>query len=114
MKKVIIGAFFLAPAFVSAQNLENILDIVTGVKNVVVNIIPIVFALILVYFFWGLAQFVLNSGDDEKRTSGRQRMLWGLVALFVASSVWGLTGFIGKAINLEKTDGISVPKINNF
>ena len=47
-------------------------------------------ALALLFFFWGLALFILKAGNDEERTKGRTRMVWGIVALFVIVAVWGL------------------------
>ena len=121
MKKIILGAFVLgvlmcAPAFVFAQgNLGNISNLVTAIGNIIAKIIPIVFALILVYFFWGLVKFVMNAADEEARKGGKQMMIWGLVALFVASAVWGITRFIGDALNInpDANNSVNVPKINS-
>ncbi len=113
MKKVILLlGLFATPLFIHAQVLGNITEILNAIKNIVSNLIPIIFALILIYFFWGLAKFVLNSGDEDARTNGRQMMIWGLVALFVASAVWGLTKFIGDAIGVDNVDSVDVPSIN--
>ena len=47
-------------------------------------------ALALLFFFWGLALFILKAGSEEGRAKGRVRMVWGIVALFVIVAVWGL------------------------
>ncbi len=114
MKKVILSSLFLLPAIASADViLGNVGNIITAIGNIIKNVIPIVFSLILVYFFWGLAVFVLNAGDPDKRKEGRGIMIWGLVALFVAASVWGLTAFIGSALDLNGQTSVPVPRIGN-
>lgn len=50
----------------------------------------IAMALALVYFLWGVAQYILASGDEDKKAYGRNVMIYGVIALFVMSAVWGL------------------------
>ncbi len=49
------------------------------------------------FFFWGVVLFILNAGNEEKRTSGKQKMLWGIIALFVIFSVWGIIAILQSA-----------------
>ena len=101
MKKVIIGAALFAPAFAFAQQLSNVTSLIQSVRNIVDILIPLVAALALLYFFWGLAKFILASGDEEARANGKHIMIWGIVALFVIVSVWGLVRYIGDAIGVQ-------------
>ncbi len=77
----------LLPALAFAQEATSILEKVQSILNLVV---PIVMTLALLYFFWGLANYILGAGDEEKRKAGRDMMIWGVIALFVMASVWGL------------------------
>lgn len=52
----------------------------------------------LLFFFWGLAKFIFNAGDAKGNQEGRQLMLWGVVALFVLLSVWGLVRFVQETL----------------
>jgi glycerol-3-phosphate acyltransferase PlsY len=36
----------------------------------------------------------LAGGDEEKRTTGRNTMIYGIVAIFVILSVWGLVNIL--------------------
>jgi hypothetical protein len=54
----------------------------------------LVLALALLFFFWGVAKFILNADNDEKRTEGKKVMIWGIIALFVMVSVWGLINIL--------------------
>lgn len=110
-KALIIGISFLLPVVVLAQlsNLET--NIVTPIGRIINLLIPIVFALALLYFFWGLAQYILASGDPTAQESGRNKMIWGIVALFVMASVWGLVRFLGTAIGVNQDAAPSVNPI---
>ena len=57
-------------------------------------LIPITAGLALVFFFWGLAKFILHAGSEEGRKEGVQVMKWGIVALFVIVSIWGIVLFL--------------------
>lgn len=60
------------------------------------SIIPLMFALAVAFFIWGIVQFViLGAGDETKRTQGREHMIWGVIALTVMLSVWTLVSIVG-------------------
>ena len=54
-------------------------------------LIPLLIALGLLVFLWGMAKFILHAEDEGKREEGRQLMMWGVIGLFVMVSFWGLT-----------------------
>ncbi len=101
MKKVIIASLFFAPALAFAQELTKVENLAKSIGRIINILIPIVAALALLYFFWGLAKFILNSGDEGAKDEGKRIMIWGIVALFVMVAVWGLVGFVGDALNIE-------------
>lgn len=106
MKKALIaGASFLLPSLAGAQLTNIQTNIITPIGNIINLLIPIVFALAMLYFFWGLAQYILNSGDSGKQEEGRNKMIWGIVALFVMSAVWGLVNFLGTAVGVQSGTG---------
>jgi hypothetical protein len=81
--------------------IQDLLCYVTGIINN--SIIPLLFALALVMFVWGVIKFfIINSDEEAKRAEGKQFMIWGIVALAVMLSVWGLVGI------LKTTFGINV------
>ncbi len=57
-------------------------------------IIPIIGALALWIFFWGLAKFIKNSGSEKAIEEGKDLMIWGIIALFVMVSVYGLVNLL--------------------
>jgi len=58
----------------------------------------------LIVFFWGLVKFIIRPGGDEKAVEGGKRlMIWGVVALFVMLSVWGIVGLVQRNLGLPDT-----------
>ena len=64
-------------------------------------IIPLVFAVALVLFIWGVMQYVIYAQDTEKKAKGKQFMIWGVIALTVMLAVWGLVAILGRTFGLE-------------
>ncbi|MEX0652242.1 MAG: hypothetical protein WD509_02645 [Candidatus Paceibacterota bacterium] len=96
----VTAGLLILPVVASAQGLEGAVNAVTSLINVA---IPMVLALAVLYFFWGLAQYVLSSGDEGKKAEGRNIMIYGIIALFVMVSVWGLIRLLQDTFNLNNT-----------
>ena len=64
------------------------------------SVIPLIFALAVAMFVWGVVQYVINAEDEAKRGQGRSFMIWGIIALSVMVSVWGLVQIVGKTFNI--------------
>lgn len=61
-------------------------------------VVPFLVSLALVVFLIGVVSYVKAGDDEEKRSQGRNMMLFGIVALFVMISVWGLVRIIHNSI----------------
>ena len=116
MKKSIIAlSLFVAlvtPSIAFAQ-LTNVLGLVATSQAIVNLAIPIVFAIALLAFFWGLAKFINNSGSEEKKAEGKNLMIWGVLALFIMASIWGIVIFIGDALGVGQGGATPTPAILN-
>ena len=76
-------------------------DLIRAVGGLINPIIAILVGVALLAFFWGLARFIFRVGGDEKAVDeGKRIMKWGLIALFVMVSVWGIIIFIQEALDL--------------
>jgi len=49
--------------------------------------------LAVVLFFWGVVKFIAQDKKDE----GKTMMIWGVVALFVMFTIWGIISFMQKS-----------------
>jgi hypothetical protein len=66
------------------------------------SVIPILFTVAIVFLVWGVVKFfIINSDEEAKRTQGKQFMIWGIVALAVMISVWGLVNILGGTFSLD-------------
>lgn len=101
-----LGSSSLAPAqptdsctLVDSPKLGDFFDYVTC--NIGRFVIPLIFSLSVVCFVWGVVQFVINSDEEAKRAKGKQFMIWGIIALAVMVSVWGLVHILGDTFNIN-------------
>jgi len=66
------------------------------------SIIPLLFALAVVMFVWGTINFfIINADEEAKRAQGKQFMIWGIIALAVMISVWGLVAILGATFKIN-------------
>ena len=87
---------------ISFAALDGLKDLLLSFQDLLATSIPVIFGLALVYFFWGLAQFILNDAGNEKtRNEGKNKMIWGIVALFVFVSIYGILRFVGETLQIE-------------
>lgn len=57
------------------------------------SIVPFLFAIALVIFVYGVVKFIKES-DSKQKEEGKNFMIWGIIALFVMVSVWGLVNVL--------------------
>ena len=104
-------SLFPALAFAQTANFDYATNFLGGVISVLGLLTPIIFAIAILYFFWGLAKFVMAAGDEEARAQGKSIMLWGIVALFVMVSVYGLVQILQNISGINKNATINLPGI---
>lgn len=98
-------SFMLPLVSLAAKVTTDADDLITKIAGWIDILTPIVVALALLYFFYGLAMFILKSGDEEKRKESKSIMIYGIIALFVMVSVWGLVSILGNTIFDGATTG---------
>jgi len=100
MKKICAAlCAFTVPRIASAQNPQGDLQgLVVNMGYIVNLLVPIVSTLVVVFFFWGLAMFVLSAGDEEQAKKGKNIMIWGIFSLFLMITIWGIVGFMQNTI----------------
>lgn len=125
MKKlVLLGNFVLvglsAFSFASADTITNIcssanMKSIEGIINWATcllsrSVIPLLFALAVVAFIWGVIQFYLNPDNEEKRKKGKSFIVGGLIALFVMVSMWGIVSIFTTTFDVGNTMPNSTPQ----
>lgn len=71
---------------------------VANIIGIINAIIPILIMVALIIFFVGLIKYIYNTGDAHGHGVGNEFILWGLVALFVLMSLWGILDVAKTAI----------------
>lgn len=97
------------PAVALAQQ-NPILDIVVRVGEVVNALIPIFIAIALIYFVWGVTQYAISSSEETK-SSGRDKMIWGAIGLFVIVSIWGIVGILQQFTGVAPQEDVTLPRV---
>jgi len=119
MKKTLtfLGALVVPNiAFAIPRPTGNLTSFVVYIGQIINVLVPLVSTLAVVYFFYGLAKYILNSGDEDKRKEGKDIMIWGILAMFVIVTIWGIIGFIqatvGNTTGPTGTLDITIPGVN--
>ncbi len=109
VKAVTFGALvsILAPfiAFAAASTVQGLIVII---GNIIGLATPVVVALALLYFFWGLAKFILHADDETEREKGKKIMVWGIIALFVILTIWGIIALLQNTFISNTRSGINI------
>ena len=101
-------AALITPSIALAAQIEDVIEIISDILG---SIVPIIFALALLFFLWGLAKFILSAGDESARKEGRNIMIWGIIALFIMVSVWGLVNLLVETFGVEDTSIPDLPEV---
>jgi hypothetical protein len=108
MKKFAFSiALFSLPAVAFAQTPTNLLGLINLVGTVLNALIPILIALALVVFFWGLIQYIFKKGEE-----GKNIMISGLVGLFIMVSIWGIIRLAQNTLGVSNSTAIPVPQVS--
>ena len=84
----ILPVYFLpALAFAAPANFSDLINIFI---NLISLTIPVIVSLALLYFFWGLANFILHTGGGKEQEEAKNVMVWGIIGLFVMISILGI------------------------
>jgi len=107
-------AGFVLPFLSSAQQQQSggVKNLVNEAGGLIQGLIPIVIGLAVLVFLWGILRYVLAS-DDAGKSQGRTFMFWGIIALFVMVSVWGLVNILSETLQLNPAtpNAPGIPKV---
>lgn len=99
-----------APVVVHAQlAITSAWSLLAFIARAINAIIPVLIGLGVLYFIWGVVQYVASGDDKERREKGRKKIVFGIIAIFVMFSVWGLVNILGRSLGLFNVS--QVPQI---
>ena len=97
----LITGLVLVPSIALAQQLSTLQNIINAIGTAVNNLIPIAAGLALLGFFFGLAKYIFQAGNDEAQDEAKQVMLWGVIALFLIAAIGGIIAVLESTLGVD-------------
>ena len=70
-------------------------DLVELVVDFINLLIPLLFGVLFVFLIWKIIDaWVINAGDESKRTAGKQYVIAAVIAFVVMLSAWGVVALL--------------------
>jgi uncharacterized membrane protein YozB (DUF420 family) len=62
--------------------------------SIINSMVAVLSSVALMLFLWGIVMYIYSSASAESKSQSKMFMYWGIIALFVLTSVWGRTGLV--------------------
>lgn len=113
MRKIIglstLSSLVLAlPAIASAQSLGLLGTLVT-INRFLNGLIGVIITIAIIVFFWGLVRYLTDVG--EAKHNGLIQMFYGLIAIFVMVSIWGIIHLLQATFGITGANQAIIPAI---
>lgn len=116
----IIASSLLVPALAFAAPAQGSPD-QTQVNSIVTNftslarlVVTLLFVLAMLVFVWGAVRLIVSAGDPDAIKKAKSFMWWGVIAMAVLASVFGLVTFLQSYFGVTGGGGflpVTVPPI---
>lgn len=98
MIRLFIISILLAPAPVLAAP-KDFAELVGVLLDIINLAVPLVFALTLLVFLWGITRaWIWGGGDEASVTKGKQIALAGIIGMVVMLGIWGIVALIKNSV----------------
>jgi len=78
------------------------------------TLIPVIFALAFLVFLWGVFQyFILGGANNEQRETGRNFVMWAVIAFVVMLSFWGIINLVQRSLGFGGENRPELPLFND-
>ncbi|MFA6257002.1 MAG: hypothetical protein WCT29_01705 [Candidatus Paceibacterota bacterium] len=75
------------------------------VNSEIINpLILFLFALAIVFFLYGILEFLMNQESEEAKSTGRNHMIWGILGITIMLGVWTIMNIILNTLNINYVD----------
>lgn len=101
---VSLAAFFpfLVFADCTSTSTTGLCGVVSAIGGLFSVVIPVLIALGVVYFIWGVVMYVIADGEEAKK-AGKDRMIFGIIGLAVIVCLWGVVNILLTTFGLDKS-----------
>jgi hypothetical protein len=90
---------------------STLFDILCRIDGLLSAVVPLIIAIGVIYFIWGVVTYVIAS-DEEAKKSGRNRIIYGIIGLVVIVGMWGLVRIVGTTFGTNGATTVVLPTIN--
>ena len=81
--------------------MKNFADVVDYFLNIISLIVPLIFAVTLLYIVWNVIDaWIIHGADEAKIENGRNTILIGVIALVVMTGIWGILNVLRSSLFL--------------
>ena len=95
----------------TAGSSPSIGQIICEIGGYIQTLIPIAITLGVVLFIWGVAQYVI-AADEEAKTKGRDKMIYGIIGLAIVVGLWGVIAILQRSFGLQNSQApVNIPSI---
>lgn len=115
MKKIVkitAGALWALPFMVMAQDLGYIQRFFTQGKDLLDKVVVFLVALAIAWFIWNVIRYTIAE-DEEKKGDAKKQMIWGIVAIAVIVSIWGLVSILQNIFGVDRYQDNNVQLLPN-
>ncbi len=88
----------------SAASAVGLLDILVLASRFLNGVIGLFITLAIVIFFWGLIKYLVEVG--EQKSEGLKIMFYGVIAIFVMVSLWGIIRVLQQTFGVQNNQAI--------
>lgn len=121
MKKLIASIIAFSPSFAFAQagNLNNLNDVSSRALSFGTLVIQIIISLTILYIIYNVFKYLV-AGSPDDRAEGGKSILFGVIALFVMFSIWGIVYLLTNTFKLnnqvpqDKINEIRLPNLQQI
>ena len=107
MKKTIaVTLSWALPAVALAQSIQTAL---ARFNEILQLLVPILIGVAVLWFFWGIIVYL--SGGAEEKEKGKNIMIFGVIALFVMVSIFGIINLLGTTFSITPGGTVQAPRL---
>ncbi len=71
------------------------------ISDIVRPITYLLMAVAILYFVWGVLDFIKNADSPDGREEGFRHMMWGVIGLFIMISAYGLYNLLKSTLGVN-------------
>ncbi len=80
-----------------------------GVLSVASIVVSIIFVAAIAVFAWGIVKMIMAAGDPGEVAKARGIIIWGVIALAVLASLYGVVNYLQIIFGVEQTGTLMLP-----